>query len=85
MLTDDEAHTEVLGAWKDWKQSHVPHIRQPSGAVTFIFFGYLRSERPDLLEFRYNGDKWQQVHAWLLDAREVTDLRIDKNPPFSAT
>jgi hypothetical protein len=37
------------------------------------FFLYLEKERPDLLNFRASGDKWQIVHAWLLRERRVKD------------
>ena len=36
-----------------------------------VFFTHLRRNRHDLLlDFKYQGDKWQIVHAWLLRARK---------------
>lgn len=31
----------------------------------FIFFGWLQKNKPDLLEFRCKGDKWQTVNVML--------------------
>jgi len=38
-----------------------------------LFFSFLEKERPDLLNFESSGDKWQDVHAWLLRERRVKD------------
>jgi hypothetical protein len=39
----------------------------------FVFFGYLQKERPDLLDFRAVGSKWQIVHGWLRDGGRLKD------------
>jgi hypothetical protein len=44
------------------------------------FFLYLEKERPDLLNFRASGDKWQIVHAWLLRERRVKDKGPENQP-----
>ena len=38
-----------------------------------LFFVYLQEERPTLLDFRSNSDKWQAVHGWLVRARRLKD------------
>ena len=37
-----------------------------------LFFVYLTKDRPDLLMFKRRGDKWQDVHGWLLGACRVS-------------
>jgi hypothetical protein len=36
-----------------------------------LFFVYLQEERPTLLDFGSNSDKWQAVHDWLVRARRL--------------
>jgi hypothetical protein len=39
-----------------------------------VFFNYLQRVRPDLLvDFKYPGDQWQAIHAWLLRERRVKE------------
>jgi hypothetical protein len=61
----DEAKKLVLREWDDWAVKNVPRGQKAMGADGLIFFGYLQSQRPHLLEFKTTGDRWQTVHGWL--------------------
>jgi hypothetical protein len=39
----------------------------------YVFFGYLEKEKPDLLDFRAAGSKWQIVHLWLRHGGRLKD------------
>ena len=36
------------------------------------FHGYLGREKPLLLEFKYVGNRWQQVKVWLREAERIS-------------
>jgi hypothetical protein len=36
------------------------------------FHGYLGREKPLLLEFKYAGNRWQQVKVWLREAERIS-------------
>jgi hypothetical protein len=38
-----------------------------------VFFGYLEKEKPELLDFRASGSKWQIVHLWLRQGGRLKD------------
>ena len=65
MITKDEARVLILQEWGQWIEKH-PEKTNPNGTDGLIFFGYLQTERPALLNFRNRGDKWQVVRGWLL-------------------
>jgi hypothetical protein len=69
----DDAERAVRTVWEQWRAAHLPHDRQANGTDAFAFFGWLQSQRPDLLRFRYRGDKWQAIHGCLLRHRLVSD------------
>lgn len=46
----------------------------------FLFFRYLQNEKPDLLDFRAVGDKWQIVHGWLRDRVKRRHQEIRPQP-----
>jgi hypothetical protein len=70
----EDARIDIEAAWHEWKRRGG---FQPSDVLTgtegFAFFLYLESHRPDLLDFKYQGDKWQIVHSWLLQDGQVKD------------
>jgi len=37
----------------------------------FEFYSWLQEERPDLLTFEDDGDRWPTMHWWLIYARRV--------------
>lgn len=68
-----DAKPLVISEWREWRRKKLPSDKKPTGTDGLVFFGHLRKNRPDLLDFRYSGDKWQIVHSWLLSAGLVTD------------
>jgi hypothetical protein len=73
VIKQDDAERGIVAMWHEWRAVNLPTDKQASGIDALMFFGDLRSKRPDLLLFRYNGDKWQRVHGWLLHRRLVID------------
>lgn len=67
-----DARIQIIREWHGWVEETHPD-RLPSGNVALGFYGHLQTNRPDLLNFRASGDKWQVVHGWLLNARLVGD------------
>ena len=45
-----EAKKLVLQEWDDWAPKNVPPGQQARGTDGLIFFGYLQSQRPHLLQ-----------------------------------
>ena len=66
---DSPAKLAVIREWDAWSLKH-PGEANIHDCVHF--FSFLEEERPDLLNFQ-SGDKWQDVHAWLLRDRRVKD------------
>jgi hypothetical protein len=66
----DEAKWAIIREWDDWAPKHPDDAKIMNG---MMFFTYLQKERPDLLEFKSSGDKWQDVHGWLLSDRRVKE------------
>ena len=65
-MKKDMARNVIIEKFRAWMQEQA--ITNPSGQDGLAFFAYLQDECPDLLAFRYSGDKWQCVHGWLLNA-----------------
>lgn len=65
---DNEAGFNIIAEWHWWTPLH--DKRAMNG---LRFFQYLQRHRPALLDFECSGDKWQQVHSWLLQAGCVKD------------
>jgi hypothetical protein len=66
---DSPAKLAIIREWDAWSQDH-PGEAEIQDCM--LFFSFLERERPDLLNFE-SGDKWQDVHAWLLRERRVKD------------
>jgi len=65
---DHPAKQAVIKEWDDWASKR----GEDAVGDGMLFFGYLQRERPDLLlDFKYPGDKWQIVYAWLLREGKV--------------
>jgi len=60
-----EAKRLILREWDDWAVKNVPPGQKAMGTDGLIFFGYLQSQRPHLLEFKSSSDRWPIVHGWL--------------------
>ncbi len=68
-----EARRLILKEWPNWRANNLFKDERASGTDAFTFFGYLQQKMPHLLDFPYPGDKWQQVHSWLLQDGLVSD------------
>lgn len=67
-----EAKQQVVRLFREWAAANgksIPHTAAEGG---FMFYGWLRTNHPEALEFRATGDKWQTVHIWLREAGLVT-------------
>ena len=70
-MKKEDAHRSVVHEWDDWAASNLGPDSQATRTDALAFFGYLQKHRPMLLNFRNRGDKWQDVHGWLLRAGKV--------------
>jgi hypothetical protein len=69
MKKQEDARLAGLREYDRWTKDHPNDAKKMGG---YVFFGYLEKERPDLLDFRAAGSKWQIVHLWLRHGREST-------------
>ena len=60
----------VLSEYEKWAKKHPDDAEMMGG---FLFFRYLQKERPDLLDFRAVGSKWQTIHGWLRHGGRLKD------------
>jgi hypothetical protein len=67
MIKRDEAKRRILPEWPSWSATQ----STPTLGNGLLFFSFLQRERSHLLEFRASGDKWQDVHCWLIQAHLV--------------
>jgi hypothetical protein len=70
MKKKEDARLAVLREYDRWAKDHPKDATKMGG---YVFFGYLEKERPDLLDFRPVGSKWQTVHGWLRDGGRLND------------
>jgi hypothetical protein len=70
-MTRKEAEQAIRTEWRVWARRN--NIVDADGQVALVFYGYIQQNRPDLLDFRYPGDKWQIVHGWLRHAGYVSN------------
>jgi hypothetical protein len=57
-------------------RSRLPPWKQARGTDGLIFFGYLRRQRPHLLEFKMSENGWQIVH-------ELAGTGVRTEPPLT--
>jgi hypothetical protein len=69
-MKKEDARRAVLREWPTWAAANPDDAKVAGG---MLFFTYLQNYRPDLLEFRASGEKWQVVHGWLLTAGYVNN------------
>jgi hypothetical protein len=67
---DSPAKQAIIEEWDAWSKEHPADTTVMGG---MLFFTHLQEKRGDLLEITTAGDKWQTIHAWLLDERKVKD------------
>jgi hypothetical protein len=70
MKKKEDARLAVLREYDSWAKDHPNDAKKMGG---YVFFGYLEKERPDLLDFRAAGSKWQTVHGWLRHGGRLKD------------
>src|SRR6266480_7851642 len=70
MKKKEDARLAVLREYDRWAKDHPKDATKMGG---YVFFGYLEKERPDLLDFRPVGSKWQTVHGWLRHGGRLKD------------
>lgn len=64
----DDAEKRIIREWDAW----VRNQSDPASSRD-AFYRHLQKERPELLKFRYTGDKWQRVYGCLLRAGRVRE------------
>jgi hypothetical protein len=60
----------VIREWDAWASKNAGDAQKLNG---MYFFTYLQKEKPNPLNFKYPGDKWQAVHGWLMRERRVKE------------
>ena len=70
MKKQEDARLAVLREYDRWAEDHPNDAKKMGG---YVFFGYLEKEKPDLLDFRAAGSKWQIVHLWLRHGGRLKD------------
>ena len=71
-MKQSEAEARIKLRFLDWLEEEGLQI-PVNGNKAFKFYGHLLSNHSDLLEFSYQGDKWQPIHGWLERAGLVSD------------
>jgi hypothetical protein len=69
-MKKEDARLAVLREYDKWAKAHPSKAKKMGG---FVFFKYLEKEKPDLLDFRAVGSKWQIVHRWLSQGGRLED------------
>lgn len=65
----EEAKQKIIAEWDSWS---IPRkIMKATPGDKLSFYNFLLNERRHLLNFRGSGDKWQDVHSWLIQAGRV--------------
>jgi hypothetical protein len=69
-MNRERAKQNVVVEWDSWSASN--KITNAMAEDKLTFYAHLLKERPDLLDFNASGDKWQDVHSWLIRSRRVS-------------
>ncbi|MEO6025230.1 MAG: hypothetical protein ABIP64_19415 [Burkholderiales bacterium] len=73
IVLQEDARRAIIADFSAWAALHLER-RPGTVADSKVFFGHLRYDRQQLLEFRHPcPDKWQVVHSWLSGAGLVSD------------
>ena len=71
-MKQEKAKHLIIREWDLWVQTQRLDAGGPTGRDSLKFFLELQDARSTLLDFQTRGrDKWQVVHAWLIDARRL--------------
>jgi len=73
LMKRDDARSLILREWSRWRNEHLSLGQRADGADARVFYDHLRRAHPDLLDFPFDDDRWQTVHAWLLSPGAVSD------------
>jgi hypothetical protein len=72
-MRQDQRKVLLLQEWDRWLESQ-PERRAPTSKETLKFFCELQDKRSPLLNFRpRRHDRWQVIHALLLNEGRVSD------------
>ena len=66
----DQAKQSIVAEWDLWSASN--KITNATAGDKLKFYNFILKERPHLLDFKASGDKWQDVHSWLIQSRRVS-------------
>ena len=69
----EEARREIIRYWRAWRAENLPDDKDTTSMDALAFYDYLRSNRSDLLDFKFSGDKYQQIQSWLRERGLVSD------------
>lgn len=73
-MRQDEWKSRVLTEWDHWLKAQPIDPTAPTARDSLKFFCELQDKRSPLLDFRPGRrDKWQIIHAWLLNAGRISD------------
>ncbi len=73
-MRKDERKSLLLLEWDCWLQTQPIDPPAPTARDTLKFFCELQDRQSPLLDFRPSrGDRWQVIHAWLLNEGRVSD------------
>jgi hypothetical protein len=72
-MRQHERKSRILLEWDRWLQAQPVAPRRPTARDTLKFFYELEDSGSPLLDFRSGRrDKWQMMHAWLLELGRVS-------------
>jgi hypothetical protein len=82
-MRQHERKSRLLLEWDRWLQAQPVARRRPTARDTLKFFYELEDSRSPLLDFRSGRrDKWQVVHAWLVELGRVSEVvSPTRSPP----
>jgi hypothetical protein len=73
-MRQHERKSRILLEWDRWLQAQPVARRRPTARDTLKFFYELEDSGSPLLDFRSGRrDKWQMIHAWLLEFGRVSE------------
>ena len=70
MMEQEDTRRAVLLEWEGWKGDK-------SSAAALLFYTYLSTDRHNI-QFRYPGDPYQLIRAWLIEAGFIRDTNTDR-------
>jgi hypothetical protein len=74
-MKQEKAKRLIIREWDRWVQTQPIDSGRATGRDSLKFFMELQDARSAILDFQARGrDKWQIVHAWLLDARRLQSV-----------